>query len=472
MTVKFNLLRPKDKAGKLKSEPVSITVTVCNKGSRRGPFATGLTIVPKFWNGNEARMTLADALTFNSKLEALKKRIFKNWESDRCAVGDKLKGLVEKAIEGEDQPPLQLTEEHPFQKKTSLFTVGRFLAQCKRELDPKTVTRYKVVWKALSRFQKGKRLDFSTMDNLFLDRFKNYLYDIPNALYTGYHLEWNSHDRVYVVAPGTVRGKHIGLFDETVFKYIVILKTICDWCEGRGYVVNPSYKAWQIIKREYSPIFWSQDELTAIESQRALGMITVDVPHKYGKPSQIKINLELCQDYITFATRTGPRISDAKRFEPHQIQDNVWTITQQKGNRTKIKTVEIPLKGFCAPALLILKKYNYNLPMMPEQHLNLGIKEVCKRAGITQQFFIERWAGNKKIRIPGPRYEFFSTHTCKKTCISHLVAEGVPTAVVSQITATSERTIKKHYQGKIAIDKVTEYLEQAGGGKTQLMKVV
>lgn len=439
----------------------SILVELYISRAIRPVFATGEHCKPENWDGarvipsRQGKPTKGDAANINRHLANIEADLMDVWRDNKGADRDTLKGLCRQVVD----PSKQTETEDPTQKKTSLFTVGRFLAQCKRELDPKTVKRYRVLWRVLGRFQKGNRLDFSQFDMAFHDRFKNFLYDTSNPNYTGYHLEYNSNDSVYVVTPGAVSGQHIGLLDEVVFKYLVILKGVCDWAADRGYVVHQSYKTWQIIKREYPPISLTLSELEAVENV-TLGNMIIKKQRDKKRFSDFTLNLDAVRDILVFACRTGQRISDIRRFSSIQVVDDTWTFTQRKGNRTKIKTIEIPFTGYCLPALLILQKYNYKLPRIAEADINLGIKEVCKRAGIDKEIYIERWAGSKKIRIYGKKYEYISTHTGKKSFITILAGEGVPVSVLSEFTGTSQKTIERHYLGKTDKERVKGYLNK------------
>lgn len=471
---KVNYILNRPSPGKL----CSILVQLYISRQIRPVLATGEHCRPENWNGSRVvpaksgDPTKAATAGINSHLAEIETNLLDVWRNNKNADRATITALAEEAIRGKKlEPDIQvILPEEDGQKKTSLFTVGRYLVQCKRELTGATVNRYSVVWRALSRFQNGKRLDFSAMDMTFYDRLKNFLYETPNQLYAQYHLEYDRKLDTYIVTPGADPKNPIGLMDDVVFKYIIILKQICEWAANRGYKVHTSYKIWPIISREYDPISWTTEEIEAIENLPRLGSIIKEIPHKNGKPSKVAIDLDFARDYIIFASRTGPRISDVKRFNPDDIKEDVWTVTQKKGNRTKNKVVKMPLRGFSIQAKLILKKYNYSFPSITENSLNFGIREVCKRAGITQPFFIERWAGSKKIRIPGERWEFFSSHSCKKTFITLLLSEGVPIAVVSELTGTSQRTIERHYAGKIEIKKLKDYLDEAGNGKTVMRK--
>ena len=106
----------------------------------------------------------------------------------------------------------------------------------------------------------------------------------------------------------------------------------------------------------------------------------------------------------------------------------------------------------------IVQKYGGKLPEISEQHLNQHIKTLCEKAGITQEIYIERWQGNKKIRIPGKKYEFISLHSGKRTFITILGNMGVPVKVISDFTGTSIKTIEKHYLGRTELYVAESYL--------------
>jgi integrase len=351
---------------------------------------------------------------------------------------------VRKVVKGETESS---------QKKTVIEAVQLFIAQYAREKETGTVKRYKALLKKLEKFGESYDLSFEKLDFNFYDAFKTHLYATPNPLYTGYTLCYNPDYGCYDVCPGRDGERSIGIFDEVVFKYFVNLKTICAWAEKRGYPVNPAYKSWEVIKREYAPITLTKDELDKLES--------IELPK----------HLDIARDYLSLECRTGQRISDLRRFKRGDLENDVWTFFQKKGNRIKAKLIELPLDGFAAPALVILQKYNYELPKISEQKLNENIKKACKLAGIDQSMYIERWAGNRKIRIQGPKYEFTSTHIGKKSFITILASEGVPVSVLSILTGTSQRTIERHYLGRIQVSKVRDHLKKVDGSNKSLMKV-
>lgn len=437
----------------------AILANYYNNGFRK-ELATKHKVTSEFWDGYRVSDKFPDYKTINKELNRIEADLMDLDEEG--ATAETLEGLVVGIVKGKNQPTKIITQ----QKKTSLFTVGRYLVQCSKELDVSTVTRYGIVWKALAEFQKGVRLDFSKMDMSFHDRFKNYLYERPNPVYRDYQLIYNPDLACYIMTPGTGKGEPVGLMDDTVFKYLTILQGMCEWISKRGYPVHGSYKTWEIIRREYPIIGLDLNQVETIESLPPQGLFEIKKNHGNGKIVKFNINLDHIKDLWIIAFRSGQRVSDILKFKENQVNGNIWSFVQKKGNRTKIKHIELPMTGFCSTIKLILDKYNYQLPKLSNYAINVGIKELAKRAGFTAPHFIERWAGNKKVRIEGFYYEFLSFHSGKKTFITILAGLGVPLKVISDLTGTSIKTIERHYLGKTDIATVTNHLEKAGETKS------
>jgi hypothetical protein len=447
-TIKFYLNHPYEKQSKedkalkaakvFRKDEVSIDMMFSLNRNERFPLSTKEKIQPKYWDFKEkrAKKSYTGHIELNLSLDKIKTDITELWRNNKDKSLAELKELITQSVRG---------TAVSIEKKTVLEAVQQFIAQYEKEKDPGTVKRYKGLLKKLTDFSGRYPLSFGKLDFNFYDAFKVYLYGIHNPVYSGFSLIYNSGLECYDAVPrtdGNPVGEPIGLMDEVVFKYFVNLKTICAWAEKRGHEVNPAYKSWETIKRQYAPITLTKEELEKLES--------VTLP----------AHLDIARDYLALECRTGQRISDLRRFRREDLQDGVWTFFQKKGNRIKAKLIELPLDGFAAPALVILQKYKYELPKISEQKLNENIKKACEKAGIDQQMFIERWAGNKKIRISGPKYGFISTHTGKKSFITILAGEGVPVSILSVLTGTSQRTIERHYLGRIQVSKVRDHLKR------------
>jgi integrase len=251
------------------------------------------------------------------------------------------------------------------------------------------------------------------------------------------------------------KGEPVGIFDDQVFAYLIQTKTFLAWAEKRGYPINSSYKSWQIIKRKHTPIALTLSELEALEN------------HIYSSRAE-----DTARDYLVLQCRTGQRISDIKRFNLKDFSNDKWTFAPKKGNRLSPKEVTVHFKGFCAPALDILHKYNWKLPVISDQKLNDNIKKACKSAGINEHVDFIRWAQNKQIRYSGPKWEFCSNHCGRRTFVTLSLQAGMPAEYVMQLTGITEYKTIRHYKGKFEDNSIVQELEKMTGGKTLMKKAL
>ena len=123
------------------------------------------------------------------------------------------------------------------------------------------------------------------------------------------------------------------------------------------------------------------------------------------------------------------------------MKDGFWIFESYK---TK-KVMKIPFKGFVAPALDILKKYDYELPSISAQKFNDYIKEVGVLAGIDEPVTIKRQSGNQRIEIKKPKHSFMSSHMARRSCVTILLQGGIPPTTIMKLTGhTDIKTLMKY----------------------------
>jgi hypothetical protein len=190
---------------------------------------------------------------------------------------------------------------------------------------------------------------------------------------------------------------------------------------------------------------------------------TIDkvTPHtkKHAEVTKIVKALDVARDYLVFECRTGQRISDIKRFDLKDYGDFRWTFNPRKGNRLSSRTQTVYFKGYCAPALSILAKYNWKMPTVSEQKINDNIKTACKVAGINQEIITYRWAQNKRIRISGPKYEFISSHIGRKSFIT-IALQHMEAKIVKDLAGIDSWATLKHYEGNSEQNTIEQALEK------------
>lgn len=72
-------------------------------------------------------------------------------------------------------------------------------------------------------------------------------------------------------------------------------------------------------------------------------------------------------------------------------------------------------------------------------------QEVGAKAKLTRQVRIKRFSGSQKIIIEKVLYDFMSSHMARRTCVTHLLEDGVPPTTVMKLTDHQDlKTILKY----------------------------
>jgi site-specific recombinase XerD len=444
-TVRFYLRSPKLEDGKLRKDEVSIFAKFTVDRNRRIEITLDEKIEPKHWDfkSQQVKSTYRGHYEVNIYLSDFKTKLLTLYRENRDIPFDKFKALAQ--------------QKPSTEKKTLFIAIEQFLAQYGAEKDIKTVGRYKVMTKQLKIFSQTHDIDIHTLDHNFYDKFKRFLFEIPNPNYRGCSLVVDHSDTNTFSIDRSGSGTPIGLFDDTVYKYFIHIKTFLAWAEKRGFKVHPSYKSWEIIQRRYPPISLTLSEVEHLENFE----FTEENVKPYANKnfnSVIKA-INIARDYLVFECRTGQRISDIKRFDLKDFKDDKWTFTPRKGNRLLGKTNTVYFKGYCAPALLILQKHNWKMPVVSEQKINDNIKTACKIAGINEEITTYRWAQNKRIKISGPKYSFLSSHTGRKSFVTILL-QHTDAKTVKDLAGIDSWETLKHYEGNSESSAIESNLEK------------
>jgi len=242
-----------------------------------------------------------------------------------------------------------------------------------------TIAGYRQLQTKLNEFTENKTLYFKRINKQFGQTFIKHLID---------------HD--YTV-------NYIG-------KVISRLKSIMNMARKEGFVTNVEYMDFPVYKEGVTNIYLSLDELKQMR----------DADLKGNK------NLELARDIFLFGCYIGQRVSDyntGKRFNITYKKTNdggqisLVNIIQQKGS----VSVAIPLRS---EPLEILKKYNYQIPYMQPQKINLYIKEVGRIAKIDDEIEVKYTRGGEVKVETFYKYQLIKTHTARRSMITNMVIEN------------------------------------------------
>ena len=369
-------------------------------------------ILPADWDFKKQlkKENLAGALEFNKRLLTLKADLLDKYEKLRADNPSLSFEEVSELMKAYGK-----TKEVPLDAKALFPALDEFITSMEGQLAETTVKKFKTLRKSLKDFgeknKRYKKLSFGLINHSFLDAYTSYLRDREPKGRQKRRPE----------------GKQNGLLVDSVDKYVKSLNVFCKWAEQRGYNKNSTYKEFSSIseadrKRKKQP----KDIVTLTLSE-----FKQLCDHDFSKNPCY----ERVRDLFAFQTFTCQRISDIERFDKSQLHGDIWRFTAFK---TK-KEQEVDLTGFASDALIILKKYNYQLPKISQQKYNDYIKKAAAEAGITTPTKIVRYVGSKEIVNERPKCEFVSSHTARKTGISILLNDyGVPVTSVMELSGHSD----------------------------------
>lgn len=316
------------------------------------------------------------------------------------------------------------SKENPFLNKSkSLFDVfDEFLVSLESRLAYRTIQKFNTLKATLQEISeanpKYRVLTFNMINHAFLDDFIS-------------HLRSREPRGRQKTRP---EGQQTGLLTDTTGKYIETLKSFLKWSEERGYNKNTVYKEFKMFSSADKKRAKRKNDIVTLTAQELKKLYT----HEF-KPGS---TLDRVRDLFCFGCYTGQRWGDISRFQKSDLEDDVWTFVTDK---TK-EEISVDLVGYAAPALDILRKYDYRLPTISLQKFNDNIKKAAEAAEINTPTTLTRYVGSQEIKITEPKHKLIGSHCARRTCVSLLLnVYNMPITAVMEITGHSDlKTLQKY----------------------------
>ena len=272
----------------------------------------------------------------------------------------------------------------------------------RHEWKKSTEKRYQNIRNLLESFQAdtGYKLSFNSINSKFHSEFTHY------CMHTKGHVN-NTYSR------------NLGLF-----------KTYMHWAYDRenGYTYNDDFKKFKKVPK----VPTAQIALKKEDLQKLMD-------HEF---EQNQKHLDRVRDVFVFSCVTGLRFGELKFISKSNVIGDNLHLKEEKGAEKEPRT--IPLNDL---ALFILRKYNYQLPLISNQRQNEYIKDVFEEAGYTWDVEKAVTKGKEVIRETVKFYDRVSTHTARRTFITMLKRKGLSDKLISKITGHKDlKTLNQYYQ--------------------------
>ena len=366
------------------------------------------------------------------KLEKIRKRIDSLLDRNIAVTKEQVAQIVDEIVyEDERELERQKAEEEARRKaEENRVTLNKFIAMYIQQIEngarptergrnfaPSTVKSIKSALNQFKYFQddKGKEIDFADVDMQFY-------YD-----YTAY-----------------LKGKNYSI--NSIGKCVKELKTILATAEGEGYNTNSKYKdkKFKGTRVEVDNIYLTKEDLKK--------MINADL-------SDFGIGHQQALDIFMVGVWTAQRVSDYNNISRESIKtyvrevietdkDGVKKIVSKEFTRIEIRQHKTGAKVVvpCSSDLkAILEKYDYNLPHLEDQVINRYIKDIGKKAGLTELVEIERTQGGKPKIERIEKYKLIQTHTARRTGATLMYLSGMDIYDIMKITGHSSPAMLKKY---------------------------
>ncbi|MDQ2720617.1 MAG: site-specific integrase [Bacteroidota bacterium] len=259
----------------------------------------------------------------------------------------------------------------------------------------------KTILHSFETFRK-KDITFSCIDSNFYDDFLHYL--------TFEHVHLNRKEITKGFKRNTV-GKNIK-------QLIVFLKNR----KQKKVISELDLSGFKILDEEADAIYLTKEELKNIFQLNLSAL-----------PRLLKY-----RDLLVFGCLTGLRFSDFSLIRSEDVRDGMIFKKQVKTKHW----VVIPLRD--EASYIFHNCFKSNIPKVSNPDFNYNIKEVGKLAGIVQPVKHSYIKGNKNFIEIKPKYEWITSHTCRRSFCTNEFLAGTPVELIMKISG--HKSLKDFYK--------------------------
>ena len=228
---------------------------------------------------------------------------------------------------------------------------------------------------------RGTAITFDCLDFDFYEKFVDFLMN----------------DYIQKRRKKCIKGLKTNTVGKTIKQFSTFLRN-----RIRKRIIPPiDMDGWTILEEEVDVVYLPWDQINSIY-QADLSKY----PH-----------LEEYRDHFVLGCFTGLRFSDFSRLMQEDIKGDMLFKKQQKSNHW----VVIPLKPTAQE--ILDKRFKNEIQYHSNPEFNRHIKTIAKLAGITEKVKFSHKKSNKLIVEIKPKYEWITTHTCRRSfCTNEFLA--------------------------------------------------
>lgn len=284
---------------------------------------------------------------------------------------------------------------------------------------PSSIHVYKNLKLILQSFQTFRRkpIIFEEIDLDFYEEFIHYL-----------RFEHIHHKRIEII-----KGFKTNSVGKNIKQLIVFLRNR----RAKKIIRDLDLTGFKVPEEEADAIYLNPEEIKSILK---LDLSAQPVLGKY-------------RDLFIFGCYTGLRFSDYSVIRSEDVRDGMLYKKQGKTRHW----VVVPLRDEADH--IFHHSFNRNIPHVNNPKFNQYIKEIGKLAELNQPIKHSYMKGNKNIVETRPKYEWITSHTCRRSFCTNEFLAGTPVELIMKISG--HKNLKDFYRYiKIAPEQAGQRIKE------------
>mgnify|MGYP001244085232 FL=1 len=181
--------------------------------------------------------------------------------------------------------------------------------------------------------------------------------------------------------------------------------------------------------------------------EKIINVITEEEFIKISQLKDLSESIDNVRKWILIGLMVGQRVSDLLSLNKHQIRFDESSIAMIDVKQAKGGTVvTVPVKNEIVISIL-KHKFPYRIS---DQNFNKYMKEVCKKAGLTDVVTGYKFnaLSKRKELVEKPKYELLASHDLRRSFATYHYDKGMPVAYIMKITGHKRESTFYEYIGK------------------------
>lgn len=163
--------------------------------------------------------------------------------------------------------------------------------------------------------------------------------------------------------------------------------------------------------------------------------------------------LENHRDLFIVGCYTGLRFSDFSIIKMEDIRNGMLYKKQEKSDHW----VVIPLRGHAE--YIFHHKFKEGVPQVSNAEFNASLKKIGSLAGLNEPIKFSHKKGNQKISVCKPKYEWITSHTCRRSFCTNEFLAGTPVELIMKISG--HKSLKDFYKYiKVTPEQAAEKIKE------------